>query len=64
MVKIMTEEEIQQALAFARFNMECEGFTLTEEDLASGREILEGKITADEVIAQIIEKYQLKTESD
>ena len=54
----MTEEEIQRALAFGRFNLECEGFEVTEEDIRVGREILEGKMTADEAVAHIIERYR------
>lgn len=54
----MTEEEIQEALDFGQFNLECEGFEVTEEDMRIGREILEGKITADEAVARIIQKYR------
>lgn len=58
----MTEKEIQHALAFVRFNMECEGFVLTEENLIIGRKILEGKITGDEAVKYYIEKYNLKSD--
>lgn len=54
----MTEEEIQKALEFGRFNLECEGFEVTEEDMRIGREILDGKITGDEAVARIIQKYR------
>ncbi len=57
----MNEDEIQRVLAFVQFNMACEGFELTEEDIATGREILEGKITGDEAVKHYIEKHSLET---
>ena len=56
----MTEDEIQKALAFVQFNMACEGFELTEDNLIIGRKILEGKITGDEAVRYYIEKHGLK----
>lgn len=55
----MTEKEIQRVLAFARFNMACEGFEATEENMRVGREILEGKITADAAVARYIKQHGL-----
>lgn len=58
----MTEKEIQEALAFARFNLACEGFEVTEENMRVGRDILEGKITADEAVKSYIEKHGLRVD--
>lgn len=56
----MTEKEIEEKLAFVRFNMECEGFELTEENIRTGRRILSGEISGDEAVAEIIKKYNLE----
>ena len=58
----MTEKEIQETLAFARFNLACEGFEVTEENMCVGRDILEGKITADAAIECYIEKHGLRVD--
>lgn len=56
----MTEKEIQMALAFAQFNLACEGFEATEENMRVGRNILQGKITADAAVENYIEKHGLR----
>lgn len=48
----MTEKEIE----FVRFNMACEGFELTEQDIEIGRNILQGKITGDKAVKRIIQE--------
>lgn len=53
----MTENEIQKALDFARFNQSCEGFEVTGDNEKTGREMLGGKITANTAVANIIKKH-------
>lgn len=52
----MNEKEIERKIEFVRFNMACEGFELTEQDIDTGREILQGKITGDEAVKRIIQE--------
>jgi hypothetical protein len=53
------EEEISEKLAFVRFNMECEDFTLTDENTRTGREILLGNITGNDAVKQTLHQYNL-----
>lgn len=52
----MTEREVEKKLSFARHNMECEGFIMTDKNLEDGRMILSGKLSVDEYVKNIIEK--------
>lgn len=56
----MTEKEIDQKIEFVRFNMACEGFELTKEDIETGRDILQGKISGDEAVKRILEENGYK----
>lgn len=57
----MTEKEVTEKLDFVRFNMACEGFKLTEQDIETGRDILRGKITGDEAVKRIIKENGFDT---
>lgn len=52
----MTEQEKQRIIANVNGTMSIEGMPLTETDKQRIKDILDGKITADEAIAQIIEE--------
>ena len=59
----MTEKDIARKLEFVRFNMACEGFDLTQQDIETGREILQGKITGDESVERILQENGYKITS-
>lgn len=52
----MTEKEIARKIEFVRFNMACEGFELTQQDIETGREILKDKITGDEAVERVLQE--------
>lgn len=56
----MNEKDIDRKIEFVRFNMACEGFELTEKDIETGRDILQGKITGDEAVKRIIQENGYK----
>lgn len=60
----MSEQEIIRILRFTRFNLECEGFIVTKEDEKRGREILEGKISADDAVKAIEKKYGVRDQHE
>ena len=54
----MTEQEKQRIIANVNGTMSLEGMPLTETDKQRIKDILDGKITADEAIQEIIAKHK------
>ncbi len=57
----MNEKDIDRKIKFVRFNMACEGFELTQQDIETGRDILQGKITGDEAVELILQENGYKS---
>jgi len=57
----VNEKDIDRKIKFVRFNMACEGFELTQQDIETGRDILQGKITGDEAVELILQENGYKS---
>ena len=53
---IVMSEQNKRILDDVTFFLECEGLYVTDEERQRGADMLEGKISLDEVIADILEK--------
>lgn len=56
--RVLSEEEIERALANVNASMLMEGFVATEEEDRDARRILSGEADADELIAEYIKKHK------
>ncbi len=56
----MTDKEIEKGLAEIRANFAFEGIHLTPQNERDARDIMSGRVTADEVVARIIRDLKNK----
>ncbi len=59
----MTNDEIENRIARVNATMAMEGMPLSEDEKNVIRDILLGKVSCDEVIKELVEKYSKKSNS-
>lgn len=58
--KVLTKLSVKQSISFVRANSALEGHRLTVSDIKNSIRVVSGKLTADDVIEQIILRKGLR----
>ncbi len=53
----LSEQEVNDKLAFIKANQKFEGYILSPEDIQNAHDVLTGTRCADDIIAELVKKY-------